>query len=61
MSTIVLTTRAKPVPRWSVVSAAAALLLPASIAGLPASRARVSVGPPLSCNGPRPGVSVNTL
>src|SRR5439155_21469419 len=40
-------------PRWSVAGQAA--LSPASIAGLPGSRACVLVGPPLSANGPSSG------
>ena len=45
MSTTVLTMRARP--RWSVVTPAGMrALLPASMAGLPGSRAMVWVGPP---------------
>ena len=45
-------------PRWSVCKSAPELSwqplgLPASIAGLPATRARVWVGPPLFFRGPR--------
>ena len=41
--------RSNPVPRWSVVMpAGTSELLPASMAGLPATRAWVRVGPPLS-------------
>ena len=56
--------REKPVPRWSVVMAAARAgvqvlvktqLSPASSAGLPASSACVLVGPPLSASGPTRG------
>ena len=45
----------RPTPRWSVFGAAASS--PASMAGLPDSRAWVSVGPPLSCNGLEAGPS----
>ena len=60
MSTVPLTTRGKPAPRWSVVSglplaSTASALLPASMAGLPGSRAMVCVGPPLSASGPSNG------
>ncbi len=41
----------RAIPRWSVVISASAV--PASIATLPASKAIVSVEPPLFCNGPR--------
>ena len=56
MSTVPLTIRGKPVPRWSVVKgwpvvgSTARALLPASMAGLPGKRAMVWVGPPLSCS-----------
>ena len=40
-------------PRWSVSGQEA--LSPASMAGLPGSSAWVSMGPPLSCKGPRSG------
>ena len=40
-------------PRWSVVTPATAT--PASMAGLPGSRAWVRVGPPLSASGPSSG------
>ena len=42
--------RGKPAPRWSVGGTLA--LSPASMAGLPASRAWVLVGPPLFASGP---------
>src|SRR5262245_33408847 len=49
-------------PRWSAAGQAVAPLpgdagLPASIAGLPARRACVSVGPPLLPSGPRRGAA----
>ena len=52
MSTVPLTFRGKPVPRWSVVrglpsGSTARVTLPALMAGLPARRAMVWVGPPL--------------
>src|SRR5947209_8840283 len=43
-------------PRWSV--AGQPLFEPALIAGLPSKSAIVSVGPPLSCSGPRTGLPV---
>ena len=46
-------------PRWSV--AGAMLSSPLSMAGLPASRAWVKVGPPLSSKGPRSGSCPVTL
>src|SRR5262245_34240002 len=48
---MLLTVREYPAPRWSVVRPAG--LLPLSMHGLPASRAWVGVGPPLSASGPR--------
>src|SRR5205823_5268171 len=50
------TTRRFGAPRWSVVRAvkgAGGVLEPLSIAALPASSARVKVGPPLFASGPR--------
>ena len=57
-------------PRWSVVSAEASAGLhellktqssPASMAGLPGSRARVCVGPPLFSSGPSCGSMVDRM
>jgi len=49
-------TRGNPVPRWSNSAGLKTMLgLPALIAGLLASRAWVSVGPPLSARGPSSG------
>ena len=66
MSTDVPEIRAKPLPRWSVVRAlpsapTARALLPAPSAGLPASRAIVFVGPPLSASGPSLALSVDWM
>src|SRR5439155_14516169 len=59
MSTIPSTTRAKPAPRWSnsLVGKVGTGLGPVLMAGLPASRAWVSVGPPLFCSGPSNGLA----
>ena len=43
----------REMPRWSVVTPGTAT--PASMAGLPGSRAWVKVGPPLSASGPSSG------
>ena len=51
--------RIRGTPRWSI--AATAVLLPASITGLPASGVCVHVGPPLSCSGPSRGSTPSTL
>src|SRR6516165_8867294 len=54
MSTTPALMRAKPLPRWSVVtSAETRALLPALIAGLPGKRGMVCVGPPWSPSGAR--------
>src|SRR3954464_6444234 len=58
--------RGKPAPRWSIVSGAPRLFTqpagsPASMAGLPGSRARVCVGPPLFARGPRLGATLSLL
>src|SRR4051794_21120291 len=57
MSTTPSTTRSKPGPRWSnsLVGNAGTGTGPWLIAGLPGSRAWVSVGPPLFCSGPSIG------
>ena len=66
MSTVPPTMRGKPGPRWSVargspvLGSTARALLPALMAGLPASRAMVWVGPPLSARVPRPGLATPT-
>src|SRR5262249_18838633 len=55
MSTWLPDLRGKPWPRWSAVSVnglPSTESSPASMAGLPASRAIVGVGPPLSNRGP---------
>ena len=50
------TTRSKPEPRWSNNGGGVKFGSPASIAGLPANGKCVTVGPPLSCNGPSIGL-----
>ena len=60
MSTVLPARRGYPAPRWSVNNGAPAgptarKLDPASIAGLPPSKACVCVGPPLSASGPKRG------
>ena len=63
MSTVPLTIRGKPAPRWSVVKeyALATVVLPWSIAGLPGKRAMVWVGPPLLANpAASPGLATPT-
>ena len=52
ISTVLLTIRANPLPRWSVVNPVALVLFPVSIPGLPANKAWVKLNPPLSCKGP---------
>ena len=54
ISTVSLTMRGKPGPRWSLAKglpfvSTASVLLPWSMAGLPGSSAIVCVGPPLFC------------
>ena len=57
---VALTIRWKPGPRWSYwTPAGIKSLLPASMAGLPGSRAMVMVGPPLSCSGPSFGSTLS--
>src|SRR5215831_412417 len=59
MSTWAQTLRGNPGPRWSVVrlnGSPSTVSSPASMAGLPASRAWVKVGPPLFCSGPSLGL-----
>ncbi len=50
-----LNTRSKLQPRWSVEGGGVKFGSPASIAGLPGSKACVRVGPPISCRGPSNG------
>ena len=52
ISTVLLTIRSNPTPRWSVVNPVALALFPVSIPGLPANKAWVKLKPPLSCKGP---------
>src|SRR5512132_2560774 len=59
MSAATPVTRGNPGPRWSFVRFNG--LLPASIAGLPTSNARVRVGPPLNASGARTGFAPITL
>ena len=49
------TTRLNPGPRWSKKGGGVKLGSPMSMAGLPGNKARVNVGPPLSCKGPNIG------